>query len=158
MEFLNGNSNSYQIYSVGLFYLIGDSTVGDWVDDTEKYLGVRFDIKGSDHYGWVMLSSSISDTSYTIHGYGYDDDPSVKSVPLDVLISADITLTNDAKIYSFGQEVIISNAEGEVFISDISGRMVHRSNLVNGTNSISLSNGLYIVRVGSVSKKVYIGN
>jgi Secretion system C-terminal sorting domain/Bacterial Ig-like domain len=68
-------------------YWVDDGEYGYWTDtQTEKYLGFKFDIDGSYHYGWVHLSTIIhatDDMEFTIHSYAYN------SVPDEVILAGD---------------------------------------------------------------------
>ncbi len=56
----------------GIGFLCYSST-GYWNNQSNKYLGVRFDISGQTHYGWVKMS--CDGTSLTIHEYAYENTP-----------------------------------------------------------------------------------
>ena len=46
--------------------------VGVWAGSTNKFMGVKFNISGSDHYGWVRLSVASDCKTVTIHDYAYE--------------------------------------------------------------------------------------
>jgi hypothetical protein len=49
--------------------------VGQWLDVTNRYLGLKFSIRGKTHYGWArisVVSSNSSITSATLTGYAYE--------------------------------------------------------------------------------------
>lgn len=49
---------------------------GAWLRISHEYLGVRFEIDGADHFGWVELSVRVG--AYlrgSIHAYGYETLP-----------------------------------------------------------------------------------
>ena len=52
---------------------------GSWLDsvsvDSSKFLGLRFEIAGSTHYGWARLSIPGNGTSFTLKDYGYNSVP-----------------------------------------------------------------------------------
>lgn len=52
---------------------------GNWNSDEGKYLGVRFDIAGAQHYGYIRLTLDLE--RITILAYGYED---VAGVPIAV--------------------------------------------------------------------------
>jgi hypothetical protein len=62
------------VYSSG-----GESTnvFGPWPNVKDRYLGVRFQIKGKTHYGWARLSVKVSKTAITatLTGYAYETIP-----------------------------------------------------------------------------------
>ncbi len=48
-----------------------DYLYGNWINVSNRYLGVRFSISGATHYGWVRMSTVNTDT-VTIHDYAYE--------------------------------------------------------------------------------------
>jgi hypothetical protein len=54
----------------------GICVVSSWNNVTNRYLGLKFQIKGSTHYGWARLSVSVKGKSRTIQavltGYAYE--------------------------------------------------------------------------------------
>ncbi|MCH7534259.1 MAG: T9SS type A sorting domain-containing protein [Bacteroidetes bacterium] len=167
MDFANlyqGNTQIYPgSYSVGLFYIvsfyIGSLYNGPWVNQTDKYVGVRFDIDGSYHYGWVQISTAPDNLSYTIQAYAYEDDNTIRRAKMEEPTSLDDRRRSDVTIYSFKNDVHIRGGKGIASIYTLSGKMVHKSKLT-GNTSISLDRGIYLVRVmdngSSVTKKVYL--
>ena len=56
----------------------GGGTKGKWKNVHNRYLGVKFPIRGKTHYGWVRLNVSHSRNNYTdalITGYAYETIP-----------------------------------------------------------------------------------
>jgi hypothetical protein len=62
-----------------VFSLGGDGTrsYGQWVNVKNRYLGLRFVIKGKTHYGWARMSVEIKGTNLvaTLTGYAYETIP-----------------------------------------------------------------------------------
>ncbi|HEV2176636.1 MAG TPA: PEP-CTERM sorting domain-containing protein [Terriglobia bacterium] len=52
----------------------GHSQFGNWINVTNRYLGLQFDINGAAHFGWAELSVSLSNTTVqaTLEGYAYN--------------------------------------------------------------------------------------
>jgi hypothetical protein len=50
-------------------------TYGDWVNVSNRYLGLEFQIKGKTHYGWARLSVQVGYVYIhaTLTGYAYED-------------------------------------------------------------------------------------
>lgn len=66
----------------------GSSSFGNWVPAPAiGYLGVRFDIGGQTHYGWIHLQG-VSSTSITVTSWAYDDQPDTEinagTVPVEL--------------------------------------------------------------------------
>ena len=138
---------------------------GNFLGQNDKYIGVKFNISGNNHYGWILVDvSSIAD-SLTVKSYAYNDVP-------DQLIKAGQTVgiedqsLNNVSIYGFNNQIYISGTEGTATVFNLQGQRVHQSKLT-GKTSISLDKGIYLVRVStsggdyrgailSVTKKVYL--
>jgi hypothetical protein len=52
-------------------------TYGKWTNVTNRYLGLKFKIKGKIHYGWARLSvdNFVNDITATLTGYAYETIP-----------------------------------------------------------------------------------
>jgi hypothetical protein len=54
-------------------------TSGNWVNVANRYLGLKFKIRGQTHYGWARLSVSVSRqpfaTTAVLTGYAYETIP-----------------------------------------------------------------------------------
>ena len=50
---------------------------GEWWDVTNRFLGLKFKIKGKTHYGWARLSVHLNGTNITstLTGYAYETIP-----------------------------------------------------------------------------------
>lgn len=63
----------------GLEYVFGSGSrfyFGDWKNATNRYLGLKFKIKGQTHYGWARLSVSFKNGLRAIlTGYAYETIP-----------------------------------------------------------------------------------
>ncbi|MBQ3691148.1 MAG: CotH kinase family protein [Bacteroidales bacterium] len=69
----------------------------------------------------------------------------------------EITPHNNIKIWSYEKRVFVENAESEIIIVDMSGRIVNRIKPNNDHMEIQLSNdGIYIVKTGLNSQKILI--
>jgi hypothetical protein len=51
--------------------------VGSWVNSKNRYLGLRFKIKGKIHFGWARLSVQVQNHTVvgTLTGYAYETTP-----------------------------------------------------------------------------------
>jgi hypothetical protein len=75
-KFLSG------VYSAGMAFSVyatfnGTRRGGPWLDVTNRYLGLKFKIKGKPHYGWARLSVSCAKhkCSALLTGYAYETIP-----------------------------------------------------------------------------------
>jgi hypothetical protein len=57
----------------------GLSVHGDWIDVSNRYLGLKFQINGQTHFGWARLNVQINTTKLTVFsritGYAYETTP-----------------------------------------------------------------------------------
>ena len=153
------------------WYSTGYGAVGPWTNATNKYVGVKFDISGSEHFGWIELSVGPTFKTVTIHGFAYETcaETSINAgqttgscIPTSV---EDITLEEGVAIYGYDDNIIIKG-KGTASIFNLQGQRVHQS-ILSGNTSITLDKGIYLVRVSasggdyrgailSVTKKVYL--
>jgi len=69
--FNNGFAGGFQSLNYG------SCSFGNWCSITDRYIGMRFDIGGSIHYGWVRLDVNQSGSVWTIKDYAYESNPGV---------------------------------------------------------------------------------
>ncbi|MGA8764470.1 MAG: hypothetical protein WB562_16500 [Candidatus Sulfotelmatobacter sp.] len=74
-HFSQGGANLATFYYGGG----GDSAHGNWVNVTDRYLGMRFQIDGQTHYGWARLTVKVTNNPINIlaelTGYAYETLP-----------------------------------------------------------------------------------
>jgi len=61
-----------------MVWSFGSVAVGSWINVTNRYLGVRFKIKGQMHYGWARLDVRLNpprNITATLTGYAYETVP-----------------------------------------------------------------------------------
>ncbi|PHS68449.1 MAG: hypothetical protein COB12_00950 [Flavobacterium sp.] len=118
----------------------------------EGYLGVKFEIAGATHYGWVRVD--IADSSnFTVIDFAYE------SMAGETILAGDGVLgVNDNSFNNFSYYVDANNALNlktdlqfeNITIFSISGQQVINQKLSSNEGTISISNlqqGVYIARV-----------
>lgn len=65
--FNNGYAGGFQSLNYG------SCSFGNWCTVTDRYIGLRFDIGGNIHYGWVRLDVNNAGSVWTVKDYAYDD-------------------------------------------------------------------------------------
>ena len=146
-------------------------TYGPFADQTDKYLGIRFDIDGEAHYGWIRMDATVGPVSLTIKDFAYRegadeglDAGQTENEPVGIaLIDA-----SKLNVYSFGTTVNISvnglNASNAtVKVLNAIGQTVYSNELNQAGMRINLdgaAEGVYVVNIvadGAVfSKEVFI--
>ncbi len=74
--FIKGGSNGATMAFIYRYSLTSTRhrTEGDWGNVSNRYLGLKFKIKGETHYGWARLNVQIGHTTITgtLTGYAYE--------------------------------------------------------------------------------------
>jgi hypothetical protein len=76
-------------------------TFGQWFNVSNRYLGVRFDIQGKTHYGWLRLSVRVlghAKMITTLSGYAYETIPNKPIIAGKTKGPEEITQTLDAAL------------------------------------------------------------
>ncbi len=81
-----------------------NSCYGSWKDVTNRYLGLKFMIKGKTHYGWARLNVSCANlvVSGTLTGYAYETVPG-KSIVTGKTKGPDVITLQDASLGHLAQ-------------------------------------------------------
>lgn len=137
---------------------------------TEGYIGVRFDISGSTHYGWVRVEMASNGTSMTIKDYAYDATPNTAIAAGDMgtvginevnFENAIQFISNQNNQVTVKMNTTITN--GMINVISIDGKNVASINVNSQTELVDLSNlssGIYMVNLtsneGTITKKFYV--
>ncbi|MFN0275210.1 MAG: T9SS type A sorting domain-containing protein [Chitinophagales bacterium] len=158
---LNFKSNSLQF--LGLYLSVADypsagdvypfANYGNWPNKSNKFMGLKFEVDGETHFGWVRLS--MSDLEITIDDYAFDATPET-AIETGVTVSVSNVIPADKiKAYSFGNTVniITNNLQAEtatVKITNAIGEVVFADNLDLTGMQVKLDNaasGVYMLQV-----------
>ncbi len=58
-------------------FLNQGGATGNWVGVTDRFLGLRFKLEGSWHYGWARLDIDATPTGFVVKDYAYQSVPEV---------------------------------------------------------------------------------
>jgi len=105
------NSNNYAFFAS----IYSAVTYGPWADVTDKYLGIKFEIDGEVHYGWMRLDVTVGPVSLTLKDWAYNSTPDEMILTGDIG-GADAEITfNDAAVT---EDEGVGTVTVEVEISD----------------------------------------
>lgn len=131
-------------------------TYGSWVGEGEKFLGVKFEIDGNTHYGWVRMEVDDDYLTTTIMDFAYNGEADA-SLDAGVVSSIGDNTIDASKItsYSFGKTINIAvnnlNAESAtVKVVNALGQVVYTDALNQNGMQISLdkaAQGIYTVHI-----------
>ncbi|WP_179339735.1 T9SS type A sorting domain-containing protein [Winogradskyella ludwigii] len=144
----SGQSSFYSQGTLNFASCYLGSGSSNWCGTTDKYLGLRFQISGSTHYGWAKLDVSASGDSFTVKEYAYN-------ATADEAIQAGQTLNvnqfaiNKVRIVSLNNSIELYNLPENTNynVYDISGKSI-----LNG----SINDSSYVIEANGFSQGVYI--
>ena len=150
-------------------------TDGNWGGtNTDKYIGVKFEITGNTHYGWIRVDADLSTTTtstwaITIKDYAY------QSIADSSILAGDKGYTtnieeafNTVQAYSFNKNININfnksdYANAQINVYNNLGQLVHTQEATQQKEVIDMSShamGVYYVKVqsnkGMISRKVFL--
>ncbi|SFU29564.1 Por secretion system C-terminal sorting domain-containing protein [Pustulibacterium marinum] len=138
-----------------LQYLNGEScSVGNWCDETDKYLGLRFKIGTDVYYGWARLDVATNGESWVIKDYAYNTQPGepLDAGETDPTMGTEDLLASTVKVVTDNKFIELYNlpSKSAYKLYAISGKEVmmgqtSEENFVIPANG--LSNGVYIVQI-----------
>lgn len=156
---------TYQIFNSTGSYLYGGN-FGSFSDDTQsnKYLGVRFDISGQTHYGWMRFQfNSLDGSLWLLKDLAYNTIPN-QDIAAGEINGGNVGLANNEElhfnVFSSGNTLnILTESEmigATIEVVDMTGKIV-LSQIVNSTNEqipYNLSKGIYVVRLFNNEKVI----
>lgn len=150
---------------------------GNFENQTDKYLAVRFSLGSVQHYGWVRVSAGEGGLTnfLTISGFAFEavaDEAIEAGAETGGVVPSGFAIpdySDVVTVYSFGQNVVIQTSQtdlqtGNVEVMDLQGRLVYAGTMSQGNANIQIAeaNGLYLVRIrvadGVVNRKVYLSD
>lgn len=146
------------------------TTLGPFVGQNDAFVGFRFDISGSMHYGWIRLNCSSDGLTYIIKDWAYEQlantsihigDMGFSTIGID-----ETSIDELVSIVGHNNTITINVGEltdGTAYLTDLQGRTIQEFNLQQGFNQFNLeeiSTGIYIVKTvfneGEKSAKIYL--
>jgi len=116
-----------------------------------KYVGVRFEISGANHYGWIRVSCTTGSTSGTIHSYAYETTPNTSIIAGDMGAGGVMSINEmeiGATVYASENKLHVTSTEEVSYeIVAMSGAIVTQKS-VNGNSIIDLNelaSGIYLI-------------
>ena len=97
-HFLGGSAVMQEAFST-------QPSAGPWINVTNRYLGLKFQIKGKTHYGWARLSvtGGFGSLVATMTGYAYETTPNKAIITGQTKGSEVITVSPDTTPGTLGE-------------------------------------------------------
>ncbi|MEZ4795634.1 MAG: T9SS type A sorting domain-containing protein [Flavobacteriaceae bacterium] len=152
--------NSGAMISSGLTSWINDSDFqtmnwnscayanSNWCGETDKFLGLRFDISGNTHYGWARLDVPLAPNTWVIKDFAYNSTP-------DAPIMAGQTLSNNSRNLESVRIVALNKSIGLYNLPEATNYTLYNiagQKILNG----HINNTSFVVEANTVSSGVYI--
>ncbi len=145
-------------------------TAGNWLGQSDKFLGLRFEAGGNTYYGWARLDVDGTGSSFTIKDYAYESTPDAGISAGDQPVSVnEQNVANSVNMLLQGNDLVVNvlNTElhnGSVIVTNLAGQVV-ANHPINGTTGrydvSSYAKGMYIITVrfneGQKTQKLFIG-
>ena len=134
---------------------------GKWPGQTDKYLGLKFEIGSDTHYGWIRMDVTPDCDSIIIKDFGYNTVPNQGILAGQTVASVDEN-ESTISIHSYNQTLYVRRNENDAEILQLfsmDGKLIIEMQLQLLSEVISLNEipkGIYLVQVGNMVKKIII--
>lgn len=153
----NPTSTMGESYETYCLFTIGDCFGGNqdcfdnWENVQDKYLGLKFLINGSTHFGWARMDVT-SATEWTIKDYAYKSTPNTPIFAGDMVLGLEELDLNKVKVWVANQKISIINLTNRTTFNlyTINGQRLLQGELQQNSDSIDVQNlttGLYILEL-----------
>ena len=150
-------------------YFGSGSSYGNFLGQTDKYIGLQFYIGSQLHYGWARFDIDATASLFTIKDYAYNSVPNAYILAGEMPVGiSENALMNNASIYSSDNNIVIQFTTNELIQADVRitnalGQEVYVGSIADKETSIDMKKektGIYFVTISQESivytKKVYI--
>ncbi len=122
-------------------------TSGYFADATNKYIGIKFDIDGASHYGWILVDVIGDGEQITIKSVAYEETPN-KAITIVNKIEEEL---NNSSIYFSQNHLNILGIKGSynIIIYNLLGTIVLNDTLNDESylDSNRFSSGIFLVQL-----------
>ncbi len=148
---------SYQGYG-----MVSNIYSGNWSDQQNKYLGLKFTDGANTHYGWLRLSVSKTADTIIVHDFAYNTTPNQSIQAGQTIINSIEEYTSNANIHYYDNILYIKRENESIDLLEIysiDGKLILSKEIENKSEIISIpefSKGVYLIKLEGVIKKINI--
>lgn len=172
---INNSVNSWSYYGLVGGYATGsfggstiNVNVGQFPNQGDKFLGVRFNIGANTHFGWVRLDVSALSDTVTIKSFAYENTSNTPILAGDTgfAVGIDEATKRNIELYSSKSKLYFGNTKSqlnEIKVYDLTGKLLEERQLTTNQTELQLSKiyqGIYIIEVkhgeGIFRKKLWL--
>ncbi|WP_298754034.1 T9SS type A sorting domain-containing protein [uncultured Psychroserpens sp.] len=153
----NGFSNGFQSLNYG-----SSCSIGNWCGVTDGFIGLRFNIGGSTHYGWARLDVPTDNSmAWTIKDMAYNQTANQSILAGQQTLSVETTIFNDVKIVALNKSIGLYNLTDTTNykLFSMTGKQVLKGTVNDNTYVIeanTVASGVYIIELIDVNSKAAI--
>lgn len=146
--------NGHTMASTGYFA----GSYGHWFGETDKYMGLRLDIGGDNHYGWVRLDVSDDAHTFVVKDYAYEATAEAQILAGDGSVGIEPLVNTNIKVFASGKQIFVNFknvSEGFIVVSDLEGRNLRAYDITSSAMVLPMKNqaaGVYFVTVEQEGK------
>ncbi len=142
---------------------VNGSYKGEWIYETDKYLGLALNVSGLTYYGWVRLDVTVDASTETciciIKDYAYNSIPNqpilagetIATGIIENYFASSITLFPNPAVNHLTIDLGSLNEKVQVTIADITGKVVYTTKATDTqsveVNTNDFAGGIYVVQI-----------
>ncbi|MEM5563540.1 T9SS type A sorting domain-containing protein [Psychroserpens sp. AS72] len=153
--FNNGFSGGFQSLNYG------SCSFGNWCSITDGFLGLRFNISGSIHYGWARLDIDAFGDVWTIKDFAYHDTADTALNAGQETLSVGTSVIEDIKIVALNKSIGLYNLSDATNyrLVNMAGKQILDGETTGSSFVIeanAIANGIYIIELTDPNSKAVI--
>ena len=157
----NSNWNNQQFQTLAYASSIAGCLYGNWCNETDKFIGLKFDISGNTHYGWVQLDVNASTLTWSVKGYAFNSTPNQLIEAGQTVLGIDNNQFSQVKIVALNKSIALYNLpqRTDYKLFNMSGQNVLDGNIESQTHvieAVTLAKGIYIIELQDSDTKAVI--
>lgn len=151
-----GFSSGYSILNANVVIDLGGTnyslSAGNFINVTDKFVGLRFDLSGETYYGWARLDVNTDGTNWVIKDYAYNSTPDQPINAGQTTLGINEQTFNAIKVVALNKSIGLYNlpeATNYTLIS-VSGQSVLKGATTGHSYVIeanSIANGIYVLEL-----------
>ncbi|WP_298893253.1 T9SS type A sorting domain-containing protein [uncultured Psychroserpens sp.] len=153
----NGFSNGFQSLNYG-----SSCSIGNWCSVTDGFIGLRFNIGGSIHYGWARLDVGAGPLdTWTVKDFAYNQTANQSIMAGQQTLSVETNILENVRIVALNKSIGLYNltdtANYKLF--SMTGKQVLEGTVTDNTYVIeanTVASGVYIIELIDVNSKAAI--
>jgi hypothetical protein len=127
---------------------------GNWFGETDKYLGLRLDMAGDNHYGWARLDVSDDGKTLTVKDYAYEATAETEiAAGATGTIGINSPAENAINVFTMEHQIYVQlnkGFNGLITVSNLVGQQIKAAEITGSMTTMNLNDqpaGVYLVTV-----------